>query len=184
MNRDPFTLLEILPRPYLDSELLESTLRRLSAIHHPDQKTGNTHSFQQLQEAAALLRSPSSRLKILAASSEKIPFPTAAGKLFSLIASVLEKSKAALASYHAASGALAKALLMPTLLESRSQLTAADNALQAWQQNLNKELQTLDACWPEVDKNELLCLANSFTFAERWHQQLREQSLAFALILG
>jgi hypothetical protein len=177
MNRDPFALLEIPQRPYLDLELLESTLRRLSALHHPDQKTGNTHSFQQLQEAAAVLRSPASRLRLLANSSEKIPFPSAAGELFLLMAAGLEKSQAILARYHKTSGALSKALLMPALLEAHSHLIKAEEALQSWKKNLDQELHTLDASWPKVDKRELLSLANSFTFADRWHQQLREALL-------
>lgn len=232
MKSTAFEILELPSRPSLDLELLESNLRHLSAHYHPDQKTGNIDFFEQLQKAAATVRRPSSRLRLLAdtellskrasadevpeassaeqrsvvlklpdtasigatppfaaevefrkkSTQEKFPFPSAAADLFQTIASALEKSKMLLASHHAASGALSKALLMPPLLAAHAELLTAQQLLQAWEQTLHDKLQSLDACWPNVDKTELLSLAHSFTFAERWTDQVRERLLAFELL--
>ena len=181
---DPFSLLELPCRPYLDPEHLETSFRRLAATHHPDQATGSVHAFQQLQEAVTILRQPAKRLRALAGSLEAASsFPTAAADLFQTMGFALRQAEDVITRYHAAQGTLAKALLMQSLVAARTELTTAEESLQKWQQLLSDQLQSLDAAWPEVEATELLALADSFAFAQRWSDQLRERMLAFTTLL-
>lgn len=183
-NTDPFVLLDLPQRPAVDLNLLENNFRLLASKYHPDQPSGDALFFDQLQAASNLLRQPALRLRFLAEETtpSKI-IPAAAQELFSSIANAINHGAEAGAAYNKASGALAKALLTSPLVEAHAELIAAQEKINAWQQQLNNELQILDQCWPKVDKMELLRLATSFTFAERWQEQLKTALLELKIIL-
>jgi curved DNA-binding protein CbpA len=174
-SSDPFALLGIPRRPVVDLDLLEKNVRSLASKHHPDHVTGDTSTFEKIQEAATLLRHPTSRLRFLAreATAEKNT-PTIAKELFSTVATALSQAEEKITAYHAASGVLAKALLTKDLLKARTTLITAQQSLQQWQELLSRQLQEFDTTWPEVTSSELLTLASSFLFAQRWEKQLQE----------
>ena len=173
------------PKPYLDRELIDQTFRQRAAAAHPDH-TGDTAVFQELHTAATLLRSPASRLRFLAGSAEKksTSLPTEAADLFLKIASSLNKADSVITSYHAAQGALAKAVLMGSLQTSQLEISSLRDVINDWQYSLEKKLQELDKAWPAVEASELLALADEFTFASRWKEQISERLLALTTLFN
>lgn len=181
----PFSLLNLPRRPYLSPELIDSTFRTLAATYHPDQSKGDAEIFQQVQEAVTTLRHSAKRLRALAGESKSVMhLPHEASTLFEQIGTSLQEAEIILARHHQASTSLAKALLLKSVLEAHKKLTNSSEALQRWQENLNTQLHLLDQAWPKVSSSDLLTLANSFTFAERWEKQLREALFKIQLILN
>jgi len=182
---DPYVVLGMARRFYLDPNVIEEAFRRTAAQHHPDQATGSTASFQELQEAAIILRDPAKRLRFLAGIPEprSLPLPPAAMELFPLVTDCLQKSESFAKKYQSASGALTKALLSEELLQERLALQQTLQQVEKWESSLQQQLQSWDASLAQPSLEELLELANQFTFAQRWLQQLRERELLLKTVI-
>ena len=181
---DPFEILSLPRRPFLDDEEIATAYRKLAGALHPDQQGGDAAAFRELGEAAAILRDPARRLKELAGISASHPFPEKAAELFSKVAEILQRSDALIAQTGTASNALTKALLMAPLKSLSLDLSSVQEQLSTWRIFLEEEIQRIDRHWPESDPETLSHLADSFAYADRWSSQLRERELALEAILG
>jgi curved DNA-binding protein CbpA len=177
---DPYLVLGLVRTLYVDPQVIDQSFRTLAAMHHPDRAGGCSATFQQIQEAAALLRDPAKRLRYLAGASERHTTspPAAAMELFSTIVTCLQESDALLKKYQAALG-LTRALMIGRLLEQRRVLDQAIQQVEVWHERLLQRLRDLDQSEEEPSSQELLELATSFSFVQRWEQQLAERSLTF-----
>ncbi|MCX6958174.1 MAG: J domain-containing protein [Verrucomicrobiae bacterium] len=183
---DPYGVLGLPRTFYLDLNAIEEAFRRSAALHHPDQAGGSTASFHELQEAATILRDPAKRLRYLASAPEtsSIPLPAAATALFPTIVTQLQYSDVLLKKYQATQGSLAKAIMIDELVNTRLKINEVLSSVQQWQDDLAQKLRDLDTGASETSPQELLELANSFSFAQRWNQQLRERELMLTTLLG
>ena len=120
MNPDPFALLTLPRRPWLEAETVKESYHRLSRELHPDAAdgAGDTAGFAALNEAQAILSDPRRRLTRLltlefndTASSAPAPVPEGLGNLVFPTQGFLQKVNQFLIRKAAASGALARALL-------------------------------------------------------------------------
>lgn len=179
MISNPFEVLNLQRQFHLDPNAIEETFRRTAALHHPDQAGGSTASFHELQEAAVILRDPAKRLRYLAgvAETSSIPLPAVATDLFPTIVTQLQSSDSLLKKYQATQGSLAKAIMINELLNARLKINEVLSSVQQWQETLEQKLRNLDTAPSEASPQELLELANSFSFAQRWDQQLSEREL-------
>lgn len=186
MTADPFAALNLPRKFYFDSYVIEKTFRHAAASQHPDQAGGSTASFHELQEAANILRDPAKRLRYLAGAPEtsSIPLPAAAMTLFPTIVTQLQCSDALLKKYQATQGSLAKAIMSDELVNARLKINEVLSSVQQWQEALEQKLRDLDATASASSSEALLELANSFSFAQRWDQQLRERALLLRTFLG
>ena len=183
---DPYGLLGLPRAFYLDLNAIEEAFRRSAALHHPDQADGSTAFFHELQEAAAILRDPAKRLRYLAGAAEtsSIPLPAVATDLFPMIVTQLQSSDSLIKKYQATQGSLAKAIMIDELVKARLKINEVLSCVQQWQDDLAQKLHDLDTGASEISPQELLELAHSFSFAQRWNQQLREKELILITLLG
>ena len=181
---DPYGVLGLSRAFHLDPNTIEEAFRRAAALCHPDQADGSTASFHKLQEAAAILRDPAKRLHYLAGTAEtsSIPLPAVATDLFPTIVTQLQSSDSLLKKYQATQGSLAKAIMINELVNARLKINEVLSSVQQWQEALEQKLRDLDTAGGSPQ--ELLELANSFSFAQRWNQQLRERALMLTTLLG
>ncbi len=181
---DLYAVLGLERHYYLDLNLIEEAFRRAAALSHPDQPTGSRALFQELQEATTTLRDPVKRLRYLAGIPEpsSLSLPPVAMKLFPNIIACLQTTDALLKKHQAASGTLAKALLTEELLQERRNLQQALQQVKTWESSLQHQLQTWDIMKISPSSEELLKLANQFTFAQRWLKQLQERELLLKTI--
>lgn len=173
---DPYALLKLPCRFHLDSSVIEEAFRRAAALHHPDQTSGSTTSFHQLQEAATILRNPAKRLRHFAGASEprSLQLPSAAAELFPSIMKTLQQADHLIKKYQNSSGNLTKALMKRELLEEQNTIQNTLQQIETWHESLQQQLRNFDASETIPSSEELLELANQFTFVQRWEQQLRE----------
>lgn len=181
---DPFALLGLPRRPFLDDVEIGSAYRKLAGELHPDQAGGDAVAFRKLGEAAAILRDPARRLRELSGGSAGTELPLQAAELFPKVAALLQRADSLTAQAGAASNALAKALLIAPLKALSLDLKSTQEQLGAWSASLNQELQEIDLLWPECDLAVLAHLADSFAYASRWESQLRERELALDCLSG
>jgi len=180
---DPFALLGLPRRPMIDQDLLKKNLRSLVLQCHPDHRTGDTKMFEEIQEASNLLRSTPARLRNLAGEIRiTTSIPMAAQELFESTNKALENAANLTSKYHDSTLALLKALLLKELLLARRKLINVQESLHYWHRSLEEELNAIDLRWPNVRSEELMLLAQSFLFAQRWDDQLREAVLQINLI--
>lgn len=185
--RDPFFLMELESRPYLDPQLIDERFRKLAARLHPDQKDGDTLAFQELHAATTILRSPEKRLRLLTKSSsekKRTFFSSETGALFSAISEALSKADALAKKYQETHSGLAKAVLLGLLKKEFAELSTLSTSVKKWRNELEKKLLSLDAAWPAISSDEMLSLADEFTFCSRWEAQLKERLLTMMLLLG
>jgi curved DNA-binding protein CbpA len=181
---DPFSLLSLPRRPFLDDEAIGSAYRRLAGALHPDQAGGDAAAFRELGEASAILCDPSRRLRELSGSLAGNQLPPQAADFFLKVASILHRSDSLTTQAATASTPLSKALLIAPLKNLASDLQETLAQLREWHSSLDRELHQLDRAWPESDPAALNLLADSFAYAGRWESQLRERELALEALLS
>lgn len=181
---DPFILLGLPRRPFLNEEQIGSAYRRLAGEFHPDQAGGDAVVFREIGEAAAILRDPARRLRELAGGAFGNPLPPQAADLFSGIASTLHCADELLEKHSAASNALAKALLIAPTKALAGELKATLSLLRRWRASLDQKLEQLDRQWPEANQEMMARLADSYAYEGRWETELRARELAFNAILS
>ena len=175
---DPFEILSLPRRPFLDDEEIGSAYRKLAGELHPDQAGGDAIAFRKLGEAAAILRDPARRLRELAGTGSGGNLPPHAAELFPPIAEILQRADTLLEKQSQASNALAKALLASPAKTVMTDLKSILTLIRTWRASLDQELIKIDQGWPEHDSATLLLLADSFAYEGRWENQLRERALA------
>ena len=175
---DPFALLGLPRRPLLTEEEIGSAYRKLAGSLHPDQTEGDTVACRNLGEAVAILRDPARRLRELAGTGSSTNLPPQAAEYFPRVAELLQRTDTLLEKCSMASNALAKALLVSPLKTVTTDLKSLLAVIRTWRSALDQELSLIDQRWPEHDSTTLLLLADSFAYAGRWENQLRERELA------
>jgi hypothetical protein len=180
---DPFEILSLPRRPFLDDEEIGTAYRKLAGELHPDQTGGDAAAFRDLGEAAAILRDPSRRLRELSGSVAGNQLPPQAANFFPKVAAILQKADSLTAQAATASTPLSKALLIVPLKNLASDLQEILVLIREWQLSLEQELRQIDTHWPEHDPAIMNLMADSFAYAGRWESQLRERELALESFL-
>ena len=175
---DPFALLQLPRRPLLTEDEIGSAYRRLAGKLHPDQPGGDVLLFKELGEAASILRDPSRRIRELSGSTCESQLPPKAAELFPQVGSILQQTEIQTEKQNSTSNALAKAVMAASLKKLRTDLHDILDQLEEWHSCLNQELASIDSRWPEHDPKALSLLADSYAYARRWENQLKERKLA------
>ena len=175
---DPFSLLALSRRPLLSEEEIGTAYRKLAGELHPDQAGGDTVHFRDLGEAVAILRDPARRLRVLAGTGSLGNLPPQAAEYFPRVAELLQRTDTLLEKQSQASNALNKALLAAPVKAVTTDLKSLLSQIRTWRATLDRELSLIDQRWPEHNSTTLLLLADSFAYAGRWENQLRERELA------
>jgi curved DNA-binding protein CbpA len=181
---DPFTLLGMPQRPFLNEEEIGVTYRKLARELHPDGSGGDASAFRALGEAASILKDPSRRLRALLGEKNQRQIPPQAANFFPLIAPLLQRADTLITQHTAASHTLARALLLAPRKALAGELSDALSQIRQWKAALNQELQQADKQWPESDREAMISLADSFAYAGRWELQLRERELLLESLLS
>lgn len=203
---DPFALLGLPRRPWLDPEQVKAAFHDLSREHHPDAaigvpNAGSGSSFAALNEAHATLSDPRRRLGILLAlefadgfpaalaASASAPAPVPAGLadqvfptqgfLQTLDRFLARKTKAA------AAGALARALLAREEFALREETETKLAELDVLHEAALAELRAFDAeRWdarPADAVATLRGLRDRLSYLGRWTEQFRERLFQLGL---
>jgi curved DNA-binding protein CbpA len=175
---DPFDRLGLPRRPLLYNEEIGTAYRKLAGEHHPDQNGGEAFQFKELGEAQMILLDPAKRLRALSGIASSGSLPPAAAAYFPAIATLIQQADSLLEKRSLASNDLGRALLAAPLKMLARDLEAICSRLDDWLAQLNQELVLLDSQWPRHDPVTLNLLADSFSYASRWQNQLRERKLA------
>jgi len=180
---DPFAILGLPARPWLDAAALQSAFHRLGALHHPDSPGGATAAFAAVNSAWQALRDPAQRLRHLLEIHGHTPtagaaaIPPALADTFMGLAALRTALDRFLARHTAASGALAQALLASERTDLTRRLREALAHLEASRAQSHDTLRALDAAWDARDATTLAHLATlqqSLAFQGKWSDQLRE----------
>lgn len=194
MNPDPFSLLALPRRPWLEAETVKESYHRLSRELHPDAAdgTGNAAGFAALNEAQATLTDPRRRLTSLLAlefadapSSAPAPVPAGLGDLVFPTQGFLQTVDQFLARKAAASGALARALLAREEWTLREETETRLAELAALQADALDDLRRFDEeAWdarPPDTAATLRGLRDRLSYLGRWTEQFRERLFQLGL---
>jgi curved DNA-binding protein CbpA len=175
MSTDPFILLGLPRRPWLDDAAIRAAFQKRSRRCHPDAPGGDTGAFAELNAAHAAVSQPAERLKLLLdggplpSTPPDVDFAFRIGSVFRLVDEVAGKQRVA-------SNPIARAMLAPEVAVMRGQLDVAEEELGRLEAAAVDRLESLDAAWPETEG--LAGLAATFVFLARWRSQLRERRQA------
>ena len=198
MDHDPFALLGLPRRPWLEPETVKEAFHRLGRELHPDAAgdAGDAGRFAALNEAQATLADPRRRLSSLlawefgdgGASSAPAPVPVALGNLVFPTQGFLQTVDGFLARKAAASGALARALLAReewTLREeTETRLVELETLLGAALDDLRRfdaERWDDDAMRAPDAAATLRGLRDRLSYLGRWTEQFRERLFQLGL---
>ncbi len=194
MAPDPFALLALPRRPWLEAEVVKESFHRLGRELHPDAAgdAGDTDRFAALNEAQATLTDPRRRLSSLLAlefadapSAAPAPVPAGLGDLVFPTQAFLQTLDRFLARKAAACGALPRALL------AREEWTLRDEAetrlaeLEALRTSALDDLRRFDqeawAARPPDAAATLRGLRDRLSYLGRWAEQFRERLFQLGL---
>ena len=194
MSSDPFALLSLPRRPWLEPELVKDAYHRLSRELHPDAAGGggDNDRFAVLNEAQATLTDPRRRLSSLLAlefadalSSAPAPVPAALGNLVFPTQGFLQTVDGFLVRKTAASGALARALLAREEWALREGTEKRLAELEALHAEALDDLRRFDAeRWdarPPEAAAILRGLRDRLSYLGRWTDQFRERLFQLGL---
>lgn len=173
---DPFALLGLPRRPWVEPETVQDRYRARAADAHPDRPGGSAATLAALNEARFLLASHSRRLKSLAASeTAETPHPFEPDwTLFARIGSIDRSAKEWNQTFNATSNPLQKAVLIARQKSLRAELLEIRNLLNQQIEHLTAATKEADRRWPETTAGTILTLAEAWTYAERWNATLDE----------
>jgi curved DNA-binding protein CbpA len=179
---DPFTLLELPVRPFLEPTAVRDAFQRLGSECHPDVSTPDAVRFAALNDAARTLVDPAERLRVLATMRRGKPAPkkTAAVPqmllpLFESTAPLVRDLDFFLRRRSTLKSAIARAGLAEQQMDLQERCMTALNQLAGVEEMLQAELRKADARWPEISPEELEALADAFKFAHRWRDKIQER---------
>jgi hypothetical protein len=175
---DAFAVFGIRRKPVIQEEALRERYLKLSVDRHPDASGGKDEDFHLVQEAYKTLRDPAMRLLHLL----ELTFPehqrdsghAPHAELFLRAGNAVQAARAVWQRFEKTSSALARALLSPEIAEALRQIREAFEVVEQAEDELDSELENLDARWPNVSPDELSTVATSFRFLCRWKSQLSE----------
>lgn len=175
---DYFALLGLPRRPGLDEEALKENYLRLAAAWHPDAAGGAVEKFRDLQEARKTLLNPASRLRHLLAlegfegrSGGSFQPPT---DLFLEVAGVLDAAKKAVGKFETVHSAIARAAQAAEWVKLREKIARTMDAVTCRRTRRLKQIEEVDAAWPEKDLRLLEEISGELVFLNRWEKELRE----------
>lgn len=180
---DPFMLLGLPRRPWLDERAVRTAFQERARHSHPDAEGGNAEAFAALNAAHAALANPAARLRLLAGEALPAGMPADA-RLGFQVADVVRKADALCEKERAAGNVLVRALLAKEALPARKALDEILAALEAAKAALDARLRTLDERWPGVPEAKLAALAGEYLFLSRWQDQAREGRLMLQIAFG
>ena len=197
MDSDPFALLDLPRRPWLDADAVKTAFHRLGRELHPDAAgpSGDAGQFAALNEAQATLTDSRRRLASLlvlefgdTASSAPAPVPAGLGDLVFPTQGLLQAVDAFLARKAAATGALARALLAREEWTLREQVETRLAELETLHANALNDLRRFDAeGWgndharPPGAAGTMRELRDRLSYLGRWTEQFRERLFQLGL---
>jgi curved DNA-binding protein CbpA len=177
---DPFEILGLPRRPWLDERVVRAAFQRCARELHPDAPGGDADKFTSLNSAHALLADPASRLQWLSGREASTGLP-ADSEFGFRVGSILRDTDAALAKVAAARNPLERALCSAAIADARKSLAALNAELDHRLARADRQLRALDAGWPVVEPSALVALASEFRFLRRWRSQVREREVALSV---
>ncbi len=180
---DPFALLGLPRRPWLDEAVIRASFQERARHSHPDARGGDAQAFAALNIAHATVANPAARLRLLAGDAP-LPRMPADVPIGFRIAEVMRKIDALRGKEGVAGNVLARALLAGDAASARKELEEIMAALTAASSALDARLRILDERWPDVAVPELAALAGEYIFLHRWQEQAGEGRLALQIAFG
>jgi len=180
---DPFALLGLPRRPWLDPAAVRAAFQQRSRAAHPDAAGGDAGVFAALNAAQRELSVPASRLRRLLPGAV-IPAAPPDIEMGFRIGAFLREADHALATHAAAKTPLDRALAIGTLAKARRVAADILAAVEAHQAEAHRQLRALDAAWPDIAEADLAALAGAFTFLDRWTAQLRDRRVSLEITGG
>jgi DnaJ-class molecular chaperone with C-terminal Zn finger domain len=175
---DPFELLGLPRRPWLDADEVRRAYQERAREMHPDRDGGDAERFAELNAAQAVLTGHASRLRELLDGQTGIPSMPANAELGFRIATALRRADAACAGLPADS--LRRALALTERRKAADEIASLDEEIGRHLADAEERLRAADAGNP--DAQELAALAGEFVFLERWASQVRARRLELELL--
>ncbi|MEN8775389.1 MAG: DnaJ domain-containing protein [Akkermansiaceae bacterium] len=186
---DPFALLGVPRKLWLDDAEIDRVLRKASQLHHPD-AGGNQEEFQKIRLAGELLKSPAKRVRAAIACEglgfdERGAIPSEVMDYFSPVASVLQDVDGFVADRSKALSGLGKAVLdarVPVLKVELERVIAQLSELES--RMVSRFVDFDEKGWAQCS-DEMSGVARGLVFVTKWTAQLREASgKLFEALLG
>jgi curved DNA-binding protein CbpA len=177
---DPFAILALPRRPWLEGGAVRAAFQERARELHPDAPAGDAGKFAALNAAHAAVADPASRLQLLSGADATGGLPPDVEFGFCL-GTVLREADAAVAKLPAARNALGRALVSTEMAAARKSLTALNAELKMRFEQADKKLRALDGAWPDVESEALVTLGAEFRYLQRWRDQIRERELALSV---
>jgi len=181
---DPFALLDLPRRPYLESADIRAAFQSRARVLHPDASGGNAEDFAALNQAQATLADPAARLRLLVGEGVPIPTMPADFQLGFRVAEGLRKVGALQSRAATGGNVLARALLAQEAATMRKELEAIAATLEESRTALDARLRDADEAWPNNATTEIAALAGEYLFLSRWQDQMREGRLLLQISFG
>lgn len=190
---DPFQLLGIPRRPWLDPEEIRARFRELSETHHPDRaETAPVEDAGQRKDAGSAALSAATqqlsavprRLRLILESEPEAPgwrtgtVPEGLIELFMNIGQVTKTADALIAKLRKTGTQLGRAVLLKEIMQSRGQLEKLLQSVEEQLETLEIELREVDALWQEKRSQALQRLPSLYqrsSYLTKWREQLRER---------
>jgi len=181
---DAFAELGIPRRPWADPSVVKSQFHELAAHAHPD-KGGSEDSLARLNQARKCLASHGSRLRQLA----ELAFPDHQAEktfvpdwtLFESVGNLCRHVDGWRSKRELAGSALERAVVMAGGVSLEKQAAHMIGVIHEAERIFESRLREVDARWPDVPADELLVLADEWTFLQRSGDSLRA---ALAVLAG
>jgi len=174
---DAFAELEIPRRPWVEPDLITSRFRQLATAAHPD-KGGSDDRLARLNQARQILASPGHRLRHLALVSfpDHLPRKTLAPDwaLFESVGHLCQRVREWSTRRGAATSALEKAVVLTAAIPLRQKAVDALEIIRRAEEKIDSDIRQLDERWPHISADEMLELADAWTFLERSGASLRD----------
>jgi len=177
---DPFELLGLPRRPWLDEGAIRTAFQEQARHWHPDAPGGDADRFAAINAAQAALSEPAVRLQLLVGDAPLPAMPPDPALGFR-VGSGIRDADAAAARRAACRTALELALIASDLAAARLALQGLRREVEQSLVSARESLRTLDVQWPDVSPGRLAEAAAEFRFLRRWLVQLRERELALSL---
>lgn len=177
---DPFALLGLPRRPWLEEGAVRAAFHQRAREWHPDAPGGDVEKFSALNAAQAALSDPATRLQMLSGHSPSPAMPADPGLGFR-VGNAIREADSITGRLSSARNSLDRALLAPEASRSKKSLENLGLEIAEALERAVAAARTLDAAWPDVEPEQLARLGAEFRFLRRWRAQLRERALALSL---
>ena len=186
---DPFEILGLSRGLAISSERIDKAYREASRRLHPD-SGGEEEDFQEMAEAAELLKSPSRRLRWAIESTESAwdgrgSVPTSVMDLFSPVAEVIQKVDQFALERGNSKSALGRAVLDARVPELKRELEDVLQSVSDEEADLLKAFKEFDRRgWLELAE-QMGQVARGLSFLEKWQGEIRAATgKLFQALLG